>query len=126
MKTGCLFSLLFSLLFWAIIFAVICSISVYSADIVQIATTLDSTGHCNNWTILTVTWDTIIYTDVPDHIPTSTKSLQTWMFPIDNGYLKATFIRSVGIYWIRWSRDGVIFSEPNSIEVRRPATPRGN
>ena len=98
----------------------------YPADIVQIATTRDTTGHFNNWTVQTVTWDTTIYTDIPDSYAVSYKVLQTWAFPISEmEYLKATFTRStLGEYAIRWSRDGVIWSDVSVGIIQRPGRPR--
>jgi hypothetical protein len=95
----------------------------FSADVVQISTSRDSLGHWQNWIIQIVIWDLTILTDVPDHNSISTRALQTWFFPVETGFITATFVRPLGIYALRWSRDGVIFSGDNMVEVKRPDKP---
>lgn len=103
------------------------AIPVFSENIVQISTTLDISGHFNNWTTQVVTWDNTVIPDVPDHMPMSYKSLQTWYFPVETGFIKATFIRKIlGVYAIRWSQDADIWSEPVSVIILKPGNPRAN
>jgi hypothetical protein len=97
----------------------------YGADVVQIATTRDVTGTWNNWVVQAVTWDTVNVATIGDHIPVSTKVLQTWYFPIDTGWLKATFSRTLlGVYGLRWSRDGELWSNAESVAIENPANAR--
>lgn len=103
------------------------ALSAFSENIVQIATTTDTTGHWNNWAAQAVTWDNTVVADVPDHQPSSTKALQTWHFPVTNGFISATFIRKIlGVYAIRWSQDGELWSEPTSVIILKPGNPRAN
>lgn len=96
-----------------------------NADVVQIATTRDATGNWNNWLPQMVTWDTTVIAITQDHYAMSYKALQAWMFPVEGGYIKATFKRLIlGEYAIRWSIDGELWSDANSVIILSPKTPK--
>lgn len=101
--------------------------SVYCADVVQIATTRDASGKFNNWVVQVVTWDATPVTDIPDPYATSNNALQIWYFPTsDTEWLKATFLRPIlGPYGMRWSRDGLIWSDPAVCVILKPGKPQG-
>ena len=93
----------------------------FAADVVQIATTRDDSGKWDNWVAQAVTWDATVLVDAPDHNSISLKSLQTWLFPVGTGFITATFDRPIlGKYALRWSRDGIFFSEPAMVEIQKP------
>ena len=97
----------------------------FAADIVQIATTRDASGNWDNPVEQVMTWDATIYPTIADGRSTSTTSLQHWAFPVEGGWLKATFTRIIlGEYGIRWSRDGVLWSEWQAHTILKPGKPR--
>jgi hypothetical protein len=99
--------------------------SAFCADVVQIATTRDAGDKWTGWVVQAVTWDPIIYPTVGDHNPVSTKVLQQWAFLVEGGFIKATFTRNIlGTYGLRWSRDGELWSEPNTCVVQGPGQPK--
>lgn len=109
------------LLFIGLLLSNIC----FSADVVQISDTRDATGKFNNWVNQVVTWDTTAVVSIPDSSSVSYTALQLWMFPItDNTWVKGSFIRSVlGEYGIRWSRDGIIWSDVSVCSILKPGRP---
>lgn len=97
----------------------------FGADVVQIATTRDANGNWINPVVQAVTWDTTVYLTIADGKSTSTTSLQRWAFPVDGGWLKATFTRNIlGEYGIRWSHDGELWSEWSPHTIIKPGNPR--
>jgi hypothetical protein len=93
----------------------------YCADVVQIADIRDANSKWSNWTVQAVTWDTAVVPDIPDGSSTTTKSLQSWYFPMADGWHKATFTRTkLGEYGIRWSADGIIWSDSTPLTILKP------
>lgn len=94
-------------------------------NVVQIATTRDNAGIWNNWIAQAVTWDLTVVQIIADHYAMSYKVIQTWYFPIESGFIKGTFNRNVlGEYAIRWSTDGGLWSEAESVIILQPAKPK--
>lgn len=109
----------------AILILLFISTFALAENVVQIATTRDTSGVWNNWIPQAVTWDTTVVAIIQDHYAMSYKALQTWMFPVEGGYIKATFKRLIlGEYAIRWSIDGELWSDANSVIILSPKTPK--
>jgi len=92
--------------------------------VVQLTTEIDGSGKCINWTEIAVTWDTEEYSpaDIPDHVPSDDDALQEWFVQSTEVlWRKFSFEREVrGTYWLRWSKDGKLFSMPASCVVILP------
>ena len=94
-------------------------------NVVQIATTRDATGVWNNWIAQAVTWDLTVVQIIADHYAISYKVIQTWYFPAESGFIKGTFNRNIlGEYAIRWSVDGGLWSEAESVTILQPEKPK--
>lgn len=99
----------------------------FCTDIVQISDTRNDAGQWINWIEQEVTWDSTIITNIPDHYPISTKAIQTWAFPVENGWIKATFSRTIlGVYALRWSHDALLWSDSESVSIQKPGNPHNN